>query len=137
MFDYLLCYTTEAERPAVPSALAAFEDGAGRTWMPVSCILDEGTFDPVTGEVITSPVLAPGLWMVVRAETRQADLEADPSCLIVTDSERAARGLPFVLVSKLLPETPLGRVSPVFAGDAYPFPQGPASGLLPLMVEDA
>lgn len=137
MFDHILCYPTEAERPAAQNGLASFEDEAGRTWMRVSCMISDATSDPVTGEVITPPVLAPGFWMVVRASARQADLEENPYCLIVTDSDRAAEGLPFVLVSKLLADTPLGRISPVFAGDAYPFPQGPASELLPLMTEDA
>lgn len=137
MLDHILCYTSAAQVPSGPLGLASWDDESGRTWMPVACIITEGTTDPATGEIVAPPVFAPGIWMVVRARSRQADLEADPHCLIITDSERAAAGEPFVLLCRLEPDTLLGRISPVFAGDAYPFPQGTAAGLLPLTVIDS
>ncbi len=102
--------------------------------MPVRCILTDAIYDASSGELVTPAVEAPGAWMVVRASEVQPDLLDDPRCLIVTDSDRAARGEPFVLVMRLQPDTLLGRIEPVFAGDRYPFPAGPAGGLEVLMV---
>lgn len=134
MFDHIMCFAAVDDIPQRQPSVAAWDDEDGRTWMPVSCIIADAMLDNATGEVISPPIMAPGIWVVVRAASRQADLEDDPRCLIVTDSERAAEGLPFVLINKLQTDTPLGRITPVFAGDAYPIPQGPASLLVPLMV---
>lgn len=143
MFDHILCYSDAADRPTGPvdddgRALGypSWDDEQGRTWMPVRCILTDAIHDAETCDLVTPAVEAPGAWMVVRASEVQPDLLDDPRCLIVTDEERAARREPFVVVCKLAPETLLGRIEPLFAGDAYPFPAGPASQLIPLMVVD-
>lgn len=143
MLDHILCYPDAASRPVGPLdddgrplGYPSWDDAQGRTWMPVRCILEDVTYDTETGELVTPAVEAPGAWMVVRAAEVQPDLLDDPRCLIVTDEARAARGGPFVVVMRLQPETLLGRIEPVFAGDRYPFPAGPASQLIPLMVVD-
>ncbi len=143
MLDHILCYLDAADRPAGPVdddgrllGYPSWGDERGRTWMPVRCILTDPIHDASSGDLVMPAVEAPGAWMVVRAATMQPDLLDDPRCLIVTDSDRAARGEPFVVVMRLQPETLLGRIEPVFAGDAYPFPRGPASNLDLLMVVD-
>jgi len=133
MIDHILCFATAEARPQ--SDAPCWLDDKGRTWMQVDCVIADATFD--AGGMQTAPaIVAPGAWAVCRAASVQDDISALPECLIIADSVRAAKGEPFVLMSRLLPDTPLGKISPVFAGDAYPFPSGPASGLLPLMVAD-
>ena len=140
MLDHILCYASASDRPAgpldevgQPLGLSSWEDDAGRTWMPVRCIITDAIYDDAGG-LVSAAAEAPGVWMVVRTVRRDQDLEADDRCLIVSDSDRAAAGLPFVFLSKLQPDTILGRIDPVFAGDNYPFPTGPASNLVPLMI---
>lgn len=142
MLDHILCYPSAADRPAGPHdedgqplGLSSWEDDAGRTWMPVRCIITDAVHDDA-GDLVSAALEAPGAWMVVRTVKRDPDLEADDRCLIVSDSDRAAAGLPFVFLSKLQPGTILGRIDPVFAGDDYPFPTGPAANLTALMTVD-
>ena len=144
MFDHILCYANAADRPAgplgadgAPFGYPSWDDEQARTWAPVKCIISDAVYtrrDDGSHAIVTPAVHAPGHWMVVRTVARDAELEADPRCLIVSDSRRAAAGKPFVLLCRLAQETLLGRISPTFAGDAYPFPAGPASALAPLMV---
>ena len=140
MFDHILCYPSAADRPAgpldddgKPLGLMSWQDDAGRTWMPVRCIVSDAVYDDA-GDLVSPAIEAPGVWMVVRTVERDPYLEADDRCLIVSDSDRATAGLPFVLISKLQPATILGRIDPVFAGDDYPFPTGPASNLNTLLI---
>lgn len=140
MLDHILCYPDA--RPSGPLGddgkplnVSAWDDEAGRTWMPVDCIVADAVIS-AAGELVKPAIYAPGSWMVVRTRGEDAALAADPRCLLIADSERAGRGEPFVLVCKLNPDTLLGKILPVFAGDRYPFPAGPASNLESLMVVD-
>lgn len=141
MYDHIFFYETEADRPVgplddkgVPLGFPSWSDAEGAIWMPVNCIVEPATHDE-NGDVLSPEVKAPGAWFVVRTSERNSSLENEPHCLIVSDSERAAKGEPFVLISKLNPETVLGKIDPVFAGDDYPFPSGPAANLATLMVK--
>src|SRR5690242_12804162 len=131
MIDHILTFTDKASCPWQGSGPCWREDG--RTYMPVSIVMSDAVVD-TDGNVTTPEVLAQGYWMVVRAKERIAEIEALSGHYMTTDSELALAGEPFVYVSKFQPTTILGRISPVFAGDDYPFPSGPASNLEPYLI---
>ncbi|WP_182085193.1 hypothetical protein [Aureimonas sp. ME7] len=133
MIDHVLMFGTKADRPTGDGAPCWLDEG-GRTWMPVDVIVVEAAQGEAEDDL--SPAIhAPGAWMVIRTLERDEEIEEHPGCFLVSDSERAARGEPFVLLSRFQPETLLGRITPVFAGDAYPFPTGPASNLQAFMAD--
>lgn len=74
MFDHILCYPDAADRPTgpvdddgQPLGYPSWDDDAGRTWMPVRCILTDPIYDTATGELLAPVVDAPGAWMAIRA----------------------------------------------------------------------
>jgi len=136
MIDYLLAFPTAEARNAVfpppedspwAPCWPVFETA---TAMPVRVIISEAVFSE-DGETLISPqVLAPGVWLAIRAPERLPEVEDLLETLLCTDSELASAGLPYVHFSRLQPETILGQVTPVFAGDGYLIPAGsPASAL--------
>ncbi|OLP59021.1 hypothetical protein BJF93_03575 [Xaviernesmea oryzae] len=92
--------------------------------MPVTALLSDAEFDDA-GNPTRPAVYAPGAWLIIRAETPQADLIEDPFCVLVADSLRAQQGQSFVLANRLSSDTMLAHLTPVFAGDVYPFGQAP------------
>lgn len=134
MIDYLLTYpSAEARSAAFPPPeetpnVPAWE-ALGGTVMPVSIVVADAVVD-ADGEVVTPAVFGMGFWMAVRCEERSPTIEAILHCMIATDSDLATTGGNYVYFSRLPPDTTMGRVSPVFAGDGYAFMQGqPASTL--------
>jgi hypothetical protein len=132
MIDHILTFADQASC-SLPSGSGPSWRADGRTYMPVQVVMTDAVIDE-DGNVTTPAVIAPGYWIVVRARERVAEIEALPGHLLTTDSDLAAAGKPFIYVSKFAADTQLGRISPVFAGDAYPFPSGPASNLAPSMI---
>jgi hypothetical protein len=132
MIDHILTFADEASCP-LPKGDGPCWRASGRTYMPVQVVMQDAAIDE-EGNVTTPAVLAPGYWMVVRARERVAEIEALAGHCLTTDSDLAAAGEPFIYVSKFQPDTQLGRISPVFAGDDYPFPTGPASNLAPYVI---
>lgn len=134
--DYLLCYEDASARA---SAFPPPVDEGGNP-VPVSCWDDTGrTVMPVTIAQATEDdpaVHPPGSWLAIRVAARDPEIEAMEECLLATDTALAAAGERFVIFYRFQASTPLGAVSPVFAGDAYPMPHGePASSLDDWLIE--
>lgn len=132
MIDHILTFEDETSCP-FPKGDGPCWLADGRTYMPVQVVMAEAVYDE-EGNPTTPAVLAPGYWIVVRARERVAEIEALAGHCLTTDSVLAAAREPFVYVSKFQSDTQLGRISPVFAGDDYPLPSGPASGLEPFVI---
>lgn len=132
MIDHILTFENQESCPFPQGAGPCWDDN-GLTYMPVVVAMSDAVVDD-DGEMVAPAVFAPGYWIVVRARERVAEIEALSGHCLTTDSELAAAGEPFIYVSKFQPETMLGRIGPVFAGDDYPFPTGPASGLEPYVI---
>jgi len=105
-----------------------------QTYMPVKVVIQDAIINS-NNEITTSEILAPGYWIVVRSNVRSARIESIPGHCLTTDSVLASENKPFVYVSKFQPTTVLGRITPVFSGDSYPFPSGPASNLEQYLIE--
>ncbi len=138
MIDHLLLYSAEVERSAAwpmptdaeghPIIAPSWADGT-RVIMPVRIVLDRAVHD-IDGNVVTSEVVAPGFYLVIRTPGRDAELEAMAECVIATDAGLMAAGKPYVIKCSLQPETILGQIDPVWAGSSYNIPVGePAAAL--------
>lgn len=104
--------------------------------MPVRVLIADAVMSEDGETVITPPIVAPGVWLAIRTTERVDDIENLPECLLCTDGELAAAGERYVHFCRLEPETVLGYVTPVFAGDAYTIPAGqPASVLNDWLIE--
>lgn len=132
MIDHILLYANDIDRegdwPTPEDASPSWTDG-DRSIMPTRVVISRAIYDD-NGEEVSAEVLAPGSYLVIRTPYRDAELEAMDECIIVTDAELMASGLPYVIKCTLLPETILGQVDPVWAGSPYAIPVGsPASDL--------
>ena len=135
MIDYLLTFPDDASRSAAfpapeESPHAPCWGAMGGTVMPVRIVVADAVLSE-DGETVISPqVLGAGSWIAIRCNERSAEIEAMPNCLVATNNDLAQAGEPYVYFCRLAPETIMGRVDPVFAGDGYPFQPGqPASAL--------
>lgn len=132
MIDYLLTFPDDAARSAAfpePEGNPPCWEAMGGTVMPVRIVVADAVLSE-NGEVISPQVLGAGSWIAIRCNERSAEIEAMPNCLVATDNDLAQAGQPYVYFCRLEPETIMGRVDPVFAGDGYPFQPGqPASAL--------
>lgn len=132
MIDHILFYTNDIDRETdwpIPEANPPSWTDGGRAIMPTRVVISRATYDE-GGDEVSPEVLAPGSYLAIRTPYRDAELEAMDECVIVTDAELMASGLPYVIKCTLLPETILGQVDPVWAGSPYAIPVGsPASGL--------
>jgi hypothetical protein len=127
MIDHLFHFEDEASCNAVfpPPAdgAPAWLDERG-TVMPVRLVVADAEYDPELDAITTPEEVATGHWIACRCESKSDALIAMAECLTVTDTVRAKAGEPYVLLSRIQPDTPLARVEPVFAGDSYPWPPG-------------
>lgn len=135
MIDYLLAFASKAARAAafpvpeeIPSAVCWNIDGI-YTIMPVDVIIRPAEYD-LDGNITVTPVYSQATWLAIRTEERSETVESMQNCLVCTDTVLAAKKQPFVYFCKIPGSTPIGAVTPVFAGDMYQFPYGAPASIL-------
>lgn len=133
MIDHLLVFADDAAREAV---FPAPEDNTAPCWtadgrdiMPTSVIYDRATYD-AEGNVISPQITAPGSWLAIRTTGPDPEIEAMAECVIVTNGVLAKQGQRYVIKCSLAPDTILGQVDPVWAGDGYAIPVGQPASVL-------
>jgi len=136
MIDHLILLETAPDPSALsidawdgPNPVSGTFDGHRVDVIPVTVINVEATPGADENDPGTPAVTAPGFWFCVRADIR---LDLPWPFVTITDSDRAARGEPFVLAigdgwgwHHLT-----GRVWPVWSGTGYPFGPNMGPGLL-------
>lgn len=132
MIDYTLSFPDAATRevyyPTPEGSPPSWYVG-NRAVMPVRVVRADALYDeadPDDPVLVTPEDVAPGAWLVIRCQEPDAMLAAHPALVIVTDSERAAVGDPFILfkAASVTWEALQARIEPVWAGDSYPFGAG-------------
>ena len=137
MIDHILVYPTAAARDAswpAPEGDPPSWTVDGRDVMPVRIVHERAVYGADLS-LVSPEVVAPGAWLVVRTRDRDAELEAMPQSVIITDAARAAAGQPYVIKCTVSPQTVLGQVDPVWAGAIYAIPVGePAETLIAWLI---
>lgn len=133
MIDYLIVFPDDAARTVAfppPEGNPPCWSALGGTAMPVRIVVSDIVMSE-DGETVVSPAIyGSGSWLALRCDERSPEVEAMPNCMVATNNDLAQVGEPYVYLNRLQPETIMGRVEPVFAGDGYPFlPGQPASAL--------
>lgn len=136
MIDYLLLFPDDITR----TATYAPEEGNPPGWVedgvliaPVTIMVIPPVVD-IEGAITEPAVFAPGAWLRLRAPSRIPEIENAPNCLLATDSDLAAAGEPYVYFYRFQPNTVLGQISPMFAGDEYAIPTGQPASVLDSMI---
>jgi len=136
MIDYLLLFPDDSAR----TAAYAPEEGNPPGWIengvfiaPVTIMVSPPVVD-AEGIITEQAVFAPGAWLRLRAVSRIPEIENAPNCLLATDNDRAAAGEPYVYFYRFQPDTVLGQISPMFAGDEYAIPTGQPVSVLDSMI---
>lgn len=136
MIDHLILLETAPDLSAL--GIAGFDginpvtgefEGRRVDVIPVTVIRAEAVPGTDESDPGTPAEIAPGFWLCVRAD---APLDLPWPVVTITDSDRAARGEPFVLTLGEGWEWHhlTGRVWPVWAGTDYPFGPGMGPGML-------
>lgn len=139
MIDNILCFPTKEDCPFPLKNSPSWWDGK-YTFMPVEIIIQDGEMDPdwdgPEPRWIIPKINGPGWWLIIRSDERDQWLEEQPFCLLVVDPIKGAKEEPFIYISKLAPDTPLGKIQPTFSGDQYHFPEGTGKDLEPWIISN-
>lgn len=136
MIDHLITLETAPDLAPLgveawdgPNPVSGTWDGHRVDVIPVTVINVEAIPGADENDPGTPAVTEPGFWFCVRADIR---LHLPWPVVTITDSDRAARGEPFVLALGDGWEWHhlTGRVWPVWAGTDYPFGPGMGPGML-------
>jgi hypothetical protein len=105
--------------PAVGESVETIWSGSAVIILGVKIVRAMAVLD-ASGDIAAPEEIAPGLWVVFRGNALLS-LPIEP--VIVTDSDRAAAGLPYIIAKSDAYDWSLLRstVWPTFFGDGYPF----------------
>lgn len=139
--DYGPSADEEGNYPRLPCWNATGPEGSFLIH-PCGVRMTDSTYDE-DGELKMSATCALPSWAVFRGQTRSPALEAltytvqgvtRPYCLMTTDRNLSVQGLPFIYQHQHAPNTTLGQVTPLLAGDNYPMPAANSDDLGPFMI---